>query len=170
MRGAWCDELIDDQLRLGTASESSRSNAALPLAPTIRFTGCPSLNRIRVGMETTWKLCAVSGLASTSSFSLRSLAISSRTGATILQGPHHVAQKSTSTGLLLDNTSEENDASETSIVAPAFSASVIVVLQSMCRYCLEIRWRRLVRRRWTLRGRRASVRRRWLLSSRCSRR
>ena len=36
-----------------TTSASSRSSAALPLAPTIRFTGSPSLNRIMVGMETT---------------------------------------------------------------------------------------------------------------------
>lgn len=33
-----------------------------------------------------------------------SAAISANTGATILHGPHQVAQKSTSTGVLLDNT------------------------------------------------------------------
>ena len=46
---------------------------------------------------------AVSGLASTSSFTILtlsfSLAISSRTGATMRHGPHQVAQKSTSTGV-----------------------------------------------------------------------
>src|ERR1700712_1558420 len=36
-----------------------------------------------------------------------SWAISSRTGATILQGPHQVAQKSTRTGLSLFSTSSE---------------------------------------------------------------
>src|SRR5437016_1591796 len=46
---------------------------------------------------------AVIGLASTSSFAIRTLsfsvAISSRTGPTMRQGPHQVAQKSTSTGV-----------------------------------------------------------------------
>src|SRR5438105_15390865 len=57
-----------------------------------------------VGIERTPKRPAVIGLASTSSlaiftFSPCSLAISSSTGATIRQGPHQVAQKSTSTGV-----------------------------------------------------------------------
>src|SRR5882757_1595454 len=61
------------------------------------------------------------GLASTSSLatvnlSLFSPAISSRTGATILHGPHQVAQKSTTTVLLLLSTSDSNEFSVTSTV------------------------------------------------------
>src|ERR1700710_2071049 len=95
-----------------------------------------------------------------------SAAISSRTGATILHGPHHVAQKSTSTGLSLDNTSVEKDASETSFVAPAFSASLIVVLQSN-RYCPHFQLLSSARRHPTHPGRPASARRQWLPHSRC---
>src|SRR4051794_21102282 len=96
----------------------------------MRFTGSPSLNKINVGIETTSKSRAVSGFASTSSFATvswpaDSLAISASTGATILQGPHQVAQKSTSTGVLLANTSFAKDASETSTGAPPDSVCVI---------------------------------------------
>src|ERR1700675_2497402 len=66
------------------------------------LTGCPPLKRIIVGIESTWKRAAVCGFSSMSSLtmrrSVRSAAISSRTGATTRQGPHHGAQKSTSTG------------------------------------------------------------------------
>src|ERR1700752_5268865 len=101
----------------------------------MRFTGWPSLNRIMVGIETTWKSRAVSGLASTSnlaivSWSARSLAISSRTGATILHGPHQVAQKSTSTGVLLDSTSLENVSSVTATVELVGGVSARVELLS----------------------------------------
>src|SRR5512132_2481892 len=54
-----------------------------------------------------------------------SAAISSRTGATILQGPHHSAQKSTSTGLSLSSTSALNDWSVTFLVLPTDSSSVM---------------------------------------------
>src|SRR4051812_23110009 len=50
------------------------------------------------------------------SLSLCSPAISSSTGATILHGPHHSAQKSTSTGLSLCSTSLANVASVTVLV------------------------------------------------------
>src|SRR3712207_5169353 len=53
------------------------------------------------------------------SFSPCSLAISSRTGATILHGPHHSAQKSTRTGLSLPSTSSAKVASVTVTVLPA---------------------------------------------------
>src|SRR3954471_1573313 len=53
------------------------------------------------------------------SLSACSAAISSRTGATILHGPHHSAQKSTSTGLSLPRTSVANVASVTVLVLPA---------------------------------------------------
>src|SRR5215475_3457103 len=49
-------------------------------------------------------------------FSACSEAISSSTGATILQGPHHSAQKSTRTGLSLARTSSTNVASVTVFV------------------------------------------------------
>src|SRR5438270_6840321 len=48
-----------------------------------------------------------------------SLAISSRTGATILHGPHHSAQKSTRTGFSLPRTSASKVESVTVLVAPA---------------------------------------------------
>src|SRR5689334_11464662 len=53
------------------------------------------------------------------SLSACSAAISSRTGATILHGPHHSAQKSTSTGLSLPRTSVAKVASVTVLVLPA---------------------------------------------------
>src|SRR5882724_10841477 len=52
----------------------------------------------------------------TVSFSECSAAISSSTGPTILQGPHHSAQKSTSTGLSLVRTSSTNVTSVTVFV------------------------------------------------------
>src|SRR4051812_26303876 len=63
----------------------------------------------------------------TVSFSECSTAISSSTGATILHGPHHSAQKSTSTGLSDAKTSVWNDESVTVFVeaptgAPLLSA------------------------------------------------
>src|SRR3979490_1057118 len=72
--------------------------------PTTRSASRPFLNRIIVGIERTPKRPAVIGFASTSSlaiftFSPCSFAISSSTGATIRQGPHQAAQKSTSTGV-----------------------------------------------------------------------
>src|SRR3954469_26006626 len=52
-----------------------------------------------------------------------SAAISSRTGATILHGPHHSAQKSTSTGLSLPSTSSAKLASVTVLVLLAMGRS-----------------------------------------------
>src|SRR5687767_5504272 len=63
----------------------------------------------------------------TDSFSACSPAISSSTGATILHGPHHSAQKSTSTGLSLCRTSVANVASVTVLVL----APTAVLLGSM---------------------------------------
>src|SRR5262245_36456545 len=115
-----------------------------------------------VGIDTTWKSRAVAGFASTSilaTFSAPtfSLAISSSTGATILHGPHQVAQKSTSTGVLLDSTSSENVSSVTATVE---DVSVIGVLQSD-RCCYRL---------WRKRFQRASARRRWRPNNRCLRR
>src|SRR3954469_8321240 len=52
-----------------------------------------------------------------------SFAISSSTGATILHGPHHSAQKSTRTGLSLPSTSSAKVASVTVTVLPAMGVS-----------------------------------------------
>src|SRR5689334_24589790 len=57
------------------------------------------------------------------SLSLCSAAISSRTGATILHGPHHSAQKSTSSGLSLPSTSLAELSSVTVLVLPAMGRS-----------------------------------------------
>src|SRR5262245_39676596 len=63
--------------------------------------------------------CAVAGLSSTLSLTILTLLpsvppeISSSTGAIILQGPHHSAQKSTTTGPLALSTSDSNVSSET---------------------------------------------------------
>ena len=65
------------------------------------------------------KALASSLLSSTlifNNFTLFSFAISSRTGVTILQGPHHSAQKSSSTGLSDFSTSWSKDASLTCLM------------------------------------------------------
>src|SRR3954453_4447235 len=59
------------------------------------------------------------------SLSACSAAISSRTGATILHGPHHSAQKSTRTGLSLPRTSVAKLASVTVLVLPAMVVLLI---------------------------------------------
>src|SRR5689334_16943947 len=64
------------------------------------------------------------------SLSLCSAAISSSTGATILHGPHHSAQKSTSTGLSLPSTSAAKLASVTVLVLPAMVVLSVVVTPS----------------------------------------
>src|SRR5687767_2479492 len=56
-----------------------------------------------------------------------SAAISSSTGATILQGPHHSAQKSTSTGLSLPSTSV---AKLVSVTVTVFPAMVVLLLST----------------------------------------
>src|SRR3954467_14009437 len=72
-----------------------------------------------------------------------SAAISSRTGATILQGPHHSAQKSTSTGLSLPSTSLAKLVSVTVTVLPAMGGSPFVWLPVSLPGCL---WSELGRR------------------------
>src|SRR3954454_4537776 len=63
------------------------------------------------------------------SLSRCSAAISSSTGATILHGPHHSAQKSTSTGLSLPRTSLAKLASVTVTVLPAME---VLLLDGYC--------------------------------------
>src|ERR1700710_1867831 len=70
------------------------------------------------------------------SFSPCSLAISSSTGATILHGPHHSAQKSTRTGLSLPSTSVAKLASVTVFVLPAM---VVLSVDQWCRVGYPVR-------------------------------
>src|SRR6186713_3587977 len=78
--------------------------SGLRTEPTFCASGLPPLKRISVGMFRMPYFGGVCGFDSMSIFAMRSLslysvAISSRMGAIILQGPHHSAQKSRRTGL-----------------------------------------------------------------------
>src|SRR5581483_8450178 len=95
---------------------SSWRSCPLPLAPMSLSWTSPSLNRMRVGMLMTSNRRATSRFSSTLSLAMRSLpacsvAISSRMGAIILQGPHHSAQKSTRTASSAPLISSSNVAS-----------------------------------------------------------
>src|SRR5262249_28925276 len=73
---------------------------------------------IRVGIDITPYLEAVFGLSSTFSLTILTLSpiapeISSSAGAIMRQGPHHSAQKSTTTGPCAFSTSASKSASET---------------------------------------------------------
>src|SRR5450631_2178024 len=79
-----------------------------------------------------------------------SAAISSRIGATARHGPHHSAQKSTSTGLSLFRTSASNDASVTgAVLAPTGDPSFGRRLSAVLLVCvLSGRTGRAVRWGW----------------------
>src|SRR5918994_5228077 len=86
------------------------------MAPTLVAAISPFLNSIKVGMPRTPYLVGVSGLSSmltfaTTTIALLSAASSSRNGAIVLHGPHHSAQKSTTTGRSDFSTSASNEAS-----------------------------------------------------------
>src|SRR5690606_23211317 len=86
-------------------------------------------NTFIAGMEVTWYFIARSGFSSTFSFRMVILSgfsawISSRTGATMRQGPHHSAQKSTSTGPSAFRTSCSNVAEVVALAVMSFSPSV----------------------------------------------
>src|SRR5579871_4345692 len=92
-------------------------------APTWREAISPFLNSIRVGIDITPYLEAVRGFSSTLSLTIFTLplsepAISSSAGAIIRQGPHHSAQKSTTTAPSDFNTSDSKSASETLPTVP----------------------------------------------------
>src|SRR5580704_18175905 len=94
------------------------SSFCLGAAPTWREAISPFLNSIRVGIDMTPYLEAVCGFSSTLSLTILTLPlsdpeISSSAGAIMRQGPHHSAQKSTTTAPLAFNTSESKSASET---------------------------------------------------------
>src|SRR6476646_7972051 len=104
-------------------------------APTWREASSPFLNSIRVGIDMMPYLAAVAGFSSTLSFTILTLpfivpAISSSAGAIILHGPHHSAQKSTTTGSMLFNTcasKSESDTFETPIGHLGFFAAFWVL-------------------------------------------
>src|SRR5262245_55037368 len=94
------------------------SSFCLGAAPTWREASSPFLNSISVGIDMMPYFCAVAGLSSTLSLTILTLplsepAISSSAGAIILQGPHHSAQKSTTTGSVALRTWASKSASET---------------------------------------------------------
>src|SRR5262249_43024017 len=94
------------------------SSFCLGAAPTWREASSPFLNSIRVGIDMMPYLLAVCGFSSTLSLTILTLplsepAISSSAGAIILQGPHHSAQKSTTTGSADLSTWASKSASET---------------------------------------------------------
>ena len=87
-------------------------------APTWREAISPFLKIISVGIDMMPYFCATFGFSSTLSltiltFSPSAPAISSSAGAIIRQGPHHSAQKSTTTGPVALSTSVSKVASET---------------------------------------------------------
>src|SRR5262249_42366305 len=87
-------------------------------APIWREAIWPFLKIISVGIDWMPYLAAVCGFSSTLSLTILTLplsvpAISSSAGAIIRQGPHHSAQKSTTTGPVAFNTSDSKVVSET---------------------------------------------------------
>src|SRR2546423_15694117 len=106
-----------------------RTRAPLGCVPTIDWIGWPPLNTVSVGTDITWYARVVSGLASMSSLttgtlSASSVAISSSTGPTLRHGPHHSAQKSTSTGLSDGSTALLDAASVRASAVPTRCAPV----------------------------------------------
>src|SRR5258705_1475410 len=98
-------------------------------APTWREAISPPLKIIRVGIDITPYFEAVFGLSSTFSLTILTLSpiapeISSSAGAIMRQGPHHSAQKSTTTGPVALSTSASKSASETLPTAIAVPRSV----------------------------------------------
>ena len=98
-------------------------------APTWREAISPPLKIIRVGIDITPYFEAVFGLSSTLSFTILTLSpiapeISSSAGAIMRQGPHHSAQKSTTTGPVALSTSASKSASETLPTAMGVPRSV----------------------------------------------
>src|ERR1700744_141752 len=90
-------------------------------APTLVAATWPWWKIIMVGMPRTPYLVGTCGFSSMFSLAMvilspSSAASSSSAGAIIRQGPHHSAQKSTSTGFLASRTSAWNEASEILVV------------------------------------------------------
>src|SRR5450755_437691 len=100
------------------------------------FLTSPCRNSMSVGIDITLNLTAVSWFSSMLSLttlrvSPRSVAISSTTGDTRRHGPHHGAQKSTSTGTSDSMTSAWKLSSDTSETGPDIFFSCLVLLQKV---------------------------------------
>src|SRR5207249_5478128 len=111
-------KLKDDQ----TAAVIHCCSFAFGAAPTWREAISPPLKIISVGIDITPYFEAVFGLSSTLSLTILTLSpiapeISSSAGAIMRQGPHHSAQKSTTTGPVAFSTSASKLASETLLTA-----------------------------------------------------
>src|ERR1700739_1479660 len=112
-----------------TAAVIHWCNFCFGAAPTWREAISPPLKIIKVGIDITPYFEAVFGLSSTLSFTILTLspiapAISSSAGAIMRQGPHHSAQKSTTTGPVALSTSDSKSASETLPTAMGLPRSV----------------------------------------------
>src|SRR6478609_9063345 len=110
-------------------SARSCSRANFGLAPMIVVCTAPLLNTFIAGMEVIWYFIARSGFSST--LSLRIVILSgcsdwiwSRTGETMRHGPHHSAQKSTSTGPSAWSTSCSNVAEVVALAVICLSPSL----------------------------------------------
>src|SRR6266849_7386073 len=121
---ASCDWLLGKPLYFSIICEID----SLLAAPITRSTSFPPLKRIKVGMLLIPYACAVDGLSSTFSFTTAAFseycsAIASSVGASIRQGPHHAAQKSTNTGFSDSRTSCSKELSLTSLTLSFISCS-----------------------------------------------
>src|SRR5919204_3050672 len=121
---------VRGRMRYAVARSAARQTAAVihcssfcfGAGPIWREASWPALKIISVGIDWMPYLAAVCGFSSTLSFTILTLplsvpAISSSAGAIMRQGPHHSAQKSTTTGSVAFRTSESKVASETLLTA-----------------------------------------------------
>ena len=104
--------------------KDSRSlrRAGFGFAPTMLFTTSPFTKTFIVGIETMPYFMAIAASSSVLSLTILifepySFEISSRIGPTARHGPHHSAQKSTNTGVVLLRTSASKVAVVTGVVA-----------------------------------------------------
>ena len=95
-------------------------------APWNSGTGWPLITANTAGIDCTWNAAEICGFASTSTLARiqrppYSAARASRIGESCLQGPHHSAQRSSTTGTVIDwwMTSASKEASVTSMTTPA---------------------------------------------------
>ena len=101
-----------------TAADIHCCSFCFGAAPTCREAISPPLKIISVGIDITPYFEAVFGLSSTFNLTILTLSpiapeISSSAGAIMRHGPHHSAQKSTTTGPVALSTSASKSASET---------------------------------------------------------
>src|SRR6201989_2921549 len=120
MAGFWpaIARLFCLSVRGHTAGVIHCSSFCFGAAPTWRAAISPFLKIISVGIDMMPYFDATPGFSSTLSFTILTLspmlpAISSSAGALMRHGPHHSAQKSTTTGLVDLSTSASKVASDT---------------------------------------------------------